>query len=418
MAVARPRTSALAFVVATALLTGACSGSAAPTSSPTSPPSKPAAPTSAPAAAASPAVASSPAAASAPSPAASPAAAVPSPAVVGSPSASGPVAIPTPLPPKSGQLETVRLAVSIPALSFSPVYIAEALGYFGAQGVKVDSTQLQSGGVAQKALVGGSVDMVESTSTDLAPAVSQGINLIAIQDTANMTNEVCGRKDFFAAKGITESSSLKDKMAALKGAAIGITSPGSNSDRVIRWLVEKYGGLNPDTDTQIIQVGSVSADAQGLDQNRIQAYVSSPPTCEINTASGNGMVLVKPSDVPEFKTFVLEVLYTTKDWAQQHQAAAKGVATAISMGNNFALKHPDQAIAMMQKQFDKVDPKAVDQAMRLTVLPAIPPDGKMTQAGWEGTISVLTESHQLDKPVDAKEGVLWTNQYIGDASVP
>ncbi len=45
-------------------------------------------------------------------------------------------------------------------------------------------------------------------------------------------------------------------------------------------------------------------------------------------------------------------------------------------------------------------------------------DGKMTEAMWKDTITTLVESGQIDKPLDAKEGLLWTNELIGNPTLP
>jgi NitT/TauT family transport system substrate-binding protein len=67
---------------------------------------------------------------------------------------------------------TVRLAESIPALSFAPLLVARDKDLFKQQGVDVQYTQLESGATALQALLGGSIDMVNSASTEVAAATS------------------------------------------------------------------------------------------------------------------------------------------------------------------------------------------------------------------------------------------------------
>ena len=388
-----------ATALAAALLAGCSAPSPAPTAAPAA---KPAA-TTAPAAAASSVVPASPALA------ASPVAAVPSPSA-----AAAPVAAAKP----SGPPLTVRIAQSTPAISFAPLIVARDLGYFEQQGVDLQFTELQSGATAQQALIGGNVNFTDSASSEVAASVSKGVPIIAVQNTILMTQEVCVRKDFADSKGITPSSPLKDRMAALKGATISITGPGSASDRGMRWLLQKYGGLDPNKDVQITQIGGSSAVVGAIEQNRIQAYLQSPPNCEVSAAKGITEVLVPPADVPEWQNYVHEVLYASNDWVTKNKEATTRTATAVSMGNNYMLQHPDESIAILQKEFKSVDPKIIEQVVRDTILPRITKDGKMTQAMWEATNTVLVESGQIAKPVDTKEGVLWTNEYIGNATVP
>lgn len=319
------------------------------------------------------------------------------------------------LPDASGELQTVRLAQSVPALSFAPLIVALDRNFFGYQGVKTEFVELQSGATALQAIVGGSIDLVDSASTEVASAVAKGTDIQAIQNTIMMTLQVCVRKDWAEKAGVTSDSPLADRMKALKGATIGITGPGAVSDKAMRYLLTKFGGLDPNTDTTITQVGGAAAMSGALDANQIQAFLLSPPNCA-NTKEGE--VLVEPADVDTFKNYTHEVLYGSKAWIESHKDLATKAATAISMGNNYILKYPDEALKILQAQFSKVDPEIIKNAFEKTILPQVKPDGKFDAAMWENTNTVLVDAGIIDKPVSTDEGTLWTNAYIGDASLP
>lgn len=324
--------------------------------------------------------------------------------------------VPAPAAAPPGQLQPVRIAQSIPALSFASLLVARDLKYFEAQGVELQFTELQSGATAQQALVGGSVDLTDSASTEIAAGVANGLPLIAIQNTAMQTLEVCVRKDLMDKAGVTASSSIQARMAALRGATIGITGPGAVSDRAMRWLLSKYGSLDPNTDAELVAISAGSM-STALEQNRIQAFLLSPPNCEV-ISPAIAVVLLKPTEVPEFKNYVHEVLYTSKDWLAKHADLATRTATALSMGNNYVLQHPAEAIALLQKDFASVPPQIVEQSMRDVILPQIPRDGRMNEEMWTATNTVLFESGLVKQALDIKEGALWTNQFIGNAQVP
>ena len=318
----------------------------------------------------------------------------------------------------SGNLPAVRIAQSVPTLSFAPLTVARDLGYFAKQGVKLEFTQLESGTTAQQALIGGSVDFVDSASTEVVAAEAKGAPVQAVEGTMKMTLEVCANKKWMDGKGVTPSSPLAQRMAAFKGATLGITGPGAVSDRAMRWLLQKYGKLNPDTDTTIVTTGS-SGLITGLEQGRLQGFIQSPPNCEVAAATtGAAEVLVKPGDVPEFGNYIHEVLYTTSTWASGHKDLAGKAATALAMGNNYLLQHPQEGTAVVQKAQSKVPPNIVQNAMKDTILPQIPKDGKMDENMWKATNTVLLESGMIKQALDVKEGKVWTNAYIGDAQVP
>jgi NitT/TauT family transport system substrate-binding protein len=319
------------------------------------------------------------------------------------------------LPNASGELQKVRLAQSVAVMSFAPLLIAYDRNFFGYNGLSVDFVTLQSGATALQAVIGGSIDLSDSASTEVVGAKAKGADLIAVQNTMMMTLQVCVRKDWAEAHGITPDSPLADRLKGLKGATIGITGPGAVSDRAFRYLLIKYGGLDPDVDTTFTQVGGGSAIPAAIDANQIQASLQSPPNCG---QTQNGEVLVEPGDVPTFKNYVHEVFYGNRDWIESHPDIVKKVATATSMGNNYILKYPDQALKILQDTFPKVDPAIIEQGFRNTILPQVTQDGKMTAEMWDNTNTVLLDAGIIDKPLSTEEGGLWTNEYIGDATLP
>ncbi|MGH3747757.1 MAG: ABC transporter substrate-binding protein, partial [Micromonosporaceae bacterium] len=213
------------------------------------------------------------------------------------------------------------------------------------------------------------------------------------------------------------SSELKDKVAALKGAKIAISGPGSASDRNMRWLVDKYAGLNPDKDVDMLQVGGAPAMSAALDRNQVQAFMLSAPNC---AQSKEGMVLSEPQDVPPFANYIHEVLYGTSEWVEENNSAATRVATAVAMGNNLLLNHTDVAIKMLQEQYSEVPPEVIEAAVKESIVPNVKANGTMNLSMWENTNKVLQEAGFIDEPLDTAEGTLWSNDYIrkDEAEVP
>src|SRR5687767_7708437 len=86
----------------------------------------------------------------------------------GSPGASGQTGeAPGPFESKTGDLPVVRMAQSVPQMAFAPLQVALHMNFFEYLGVRVEFVELQSGATARQALVGGSVDLVDSASTEV-----------------------------------------------------------------------------------------------------------------------------------------------------------------------------------------------------------------------------------------------------------
>jgi NitT/TauT family transport system substrate-binding protein len=321
-----------------------------------------------------------------------------------------------PYPSQKGKLPEVRVARSVPALSFAALDLAVAMNFFEYNGVKVKFTELEAGSTALQGLLGGSIDLVDSASVEMAASTDQGADVIALENTSMMTMQICVRKDWAAKKGVDETSDIKDRVRALKGAKIAISGPGSASDRNMRWLLKTYGGLNPDKDVDILQVGGAPAMSGALDENQVQAFMLSAPNC---AQSKDGMVLIQPQEVPQFANYIHEVLYGSRDWVEENAGTATRVATAVAMGNNFLLTHTDEAIKLLQKQYSKVDPEVIANAVKDSIIPNVKKHGLMDASMWKNTNKVLTEAGFIKEPLDVGEGQIWTNKYIrkGEAVV-
>jgi len=314
-----------------------------------------------------------------------------------------------PYPSQPGELRKAVVGQSIPALSFAALDVAQQMNFFGYLGVQVDYQQLQAGSTMLQAVSSGSVSIGDSASTEIATAAVKGLPLQAIENTINMTLQVCVRKAWADSHGVNATSPIEARVEALKGAKIAITGPGSVSDTIARWLLQKYTKLDPNTDVSLIQVGGAASFAPSLDSDRVQAFILSAPNCQ---QAKEGEVLIQPTEVPTFKDYTHEVLYVRSDWAKQNSDVTTRVATAVAMGNNFILKHPTQALEVLQKKYPQVPPSVVAKAFGDNILPNIRGDGKFSEEMWASTGQVLQEGGFIAKPLDVTEGAIWTNNYI------
>jgi NitT/TauT family transport system substrate-binding protein len=201
-------------------------------------------------------------------------------------------------------------------------------------------------------------------------------------------------------------------MGAWKGATLGITGANGAPDLVVRYLLRKYGHLTPDQDVKIVALGTVGAEVQAVSRGQIDGFLQSPPGCEQAVATGTAVNVLRPSRVSGFSQTPLGVVYTSKKWAQDHSEAMGRVANATAKGDAYAIQHPDETIAVLQKYFPGLNVDILRDAYTNVVVPAMTKNGKMNPAGWKNVSDVLVTSGSIKKPLDAKEGNLWTNSYI------
>lgn len=171
--------------------------------------------------------------------------------------------------PPLGKPEVANLRVAIPleATSYLPLYIA-AQKTWAQAGLNAQLISFRGDSELSQALAGGSVDIGVGSLTGL-------LNLI------NANQGVIGFYAGFNQAGFAwyAQPSIKD-WADTKGQAFGVSSFGSMTDALTRYVLNRHG-LKPEKDVNLIAVGSTISEFQALRSKRIGvAIISAPVTWE------------------------------------------------------------------------------------------------------------------------------------------
>ena len=190
---------------------------------------------------------------------------------------------PSASPGASGPPEKATLKVGVGGqgqLIYMPLTLGDQLGYFKAEGLTVDIQDLKGGAQALTALTGGSVDFVTGFYEHTIRTEAQGkfIEMISLFDlTPGLV--------LYVNKKHQDARSIKD-IANLK---IGITSAGSSTDEMVRYLF-KTNGLDPNT-AQTVAVGTGGSAVTALKNDQIQALVTVEPAASTIEQNGDGKAL-------------------------------------------------------------------------------------------------------------------------------
>jgi ABC-type nitrate/sulfonate/bicarbonate transport system substrate-binding protein len=320
------------------------------------------------------------------------------------------------------EMPEVSLMTAVPNFAFGAIWVAEQLKYFEEEGVRVKITPSPSGSVCLNAVVGRSVNFCASTSEGLVLARVEGAPAMAIQaHNRAMTLSIVLRKPIVDKLGLTRESPIGARLSALTQlGTIGATGPGAASEQIIKFLVKKAGAIA--TILKFVYIGAPELPA-ALMNNVIDAYALSPPSAEITEPSGKGYVLIPlgKGEVPELTDYPYEVLMVRPDYVEANPKIATAVARAISRGGALFRTKPEAAKAALRAHRlftpDKLD-NAVFELSYSTVVNAMPAWGTMNAAGWQKVINFATGAgivKDLSQAPSNKEGVLWTNKYVGKA---
>ncbi len=158
---------------------------------------------------------------------------------------------------------------------------ASAAGFFERARVKVVSNA-SNRGTNIAALAGSGVDVVLGDPGEAMRGKGSGMAIKTFIQTVNKyASNVVIKKSVLEKLGVSESSPVDRKIAALKGLRLGTTGPGAAPDALFRWLAVT-GGMNPNSDMRLVTIqGGGPGMLAGLQQDVIDGFCLSSPTSDL-----------------------------------------------------------------------------------------------------------------------------------------
>ena len=321
---------------------------------------------------------------------------------------------------RAQELSEVTLVTAVPNMSFSAIWAAEQLRFFEEEGVRATVATAGGGAPCVAAVVGRSADFCATSSDGLILAQLQGAPLIAVQaHNRNVTLSITVNKEIVDRAGLTRESPLEDRLKLLTQLhTIGVTSPGAVSHQIFKFLISKVGG-DPDK-LKFAFLGGAQLPA-ALINNVVQAFAQSPPSAEITEAAGRGYVLIPLArgELPELTDYPFEVLVARSDVIESKPAVTRAVCRAISRAGALIRNDPQKAKAALRahRLFSpgRLEEGVFELAFSM-IESAIPEWGNMTEEGWQKVIDFSSGAGIIDasaQGVSAREGLLWTNEFVG-----
>jgi NitT/TauT family transport system substrate-binding protein len=155
--------------------------------------------------------------------------------------------------------------VHLPGFSTSslPFLIADELGFYREEGIRIEFTRIQTGSGIQ-ALVAGAVDVSQIVGPTTLAAIVGGAPLKVVT--------VFNDKPTFKLYVKKQFKSFAD----LKGAKLGSTTPGSTNDRLLKVVLDK-NGLDWRKDLSLIYIGLSEVMLKSLQSGAIDGTSLTPP---------------------------------------------------------------------------------------------------------------------------------------------
>ena len=325
------------------------------------------------------------------------------------------------LPTLASAQQSVRIAQGFASLSFLPLWGARALNTFAPEGLT--ATVLNSPGgdpAALAALDAGDADLAAVGTESALRAVAKGQPFEVVYNLmSKVTLELVVAPSLLEKAGVKASDPLEKRIAALKGATVGVAAVGGTQETAARWLAAK-GGLDPKTDIKIAQVGGPVALQAALENKRIDAFVLSPPEGYLAAKSGAGAILVSlGDDFPLLAHQPYLVLVAKKPIDDKASELIAKTVRAMQAASTALVKEPEPTAEAIQKQFfAKADPAAIVAAVK-AMNSGVADGGRLDVKAFENQFVFSKEvgtAFGKDFDAAASENDLWTNQFVERAS--
>jgi NitT/TauT family transport system substrate-binding protein len=257
-------------------------------------------------------------------------------------------------------------------INFAAPHVALDKGFWRDEGLDVDLVNITHGaptGIAS--MIKGDALMAFTGGPSVVKPLTQGAPLqLLVTVGQGYSVELTGTEKFLKDKGITDSSSVEDKVRALRGAKLGYDAPGGSMDQFYRYVLDE-NGLDADKDTTMIALNNPAGLLAALARGSIDVMAGSPPAGVTAEFQDAGKLFLKPAEVPGLKDYPYLIGSTTKKALTDHADQLTGVIRGLSKAFAFIKANPDEAKTIVRKGFPDMKPEAFDAAFA-DVVPVIP----------------------------------------------
>ncbi|GAA0523176.1 ABC transporter substrate-binding protein [Deinococcus depolymerans] len=281
-----------------------------------------------------------------------------------------------------------------PDVQFTPFYVADRLGYFGAEGLKVT---YQHGYVSQllPLLLQGKLDFVVGDPEDAIFARNQGADVRYVM-TMYQKNPVT----VFSLSPLTGAASLKGK-------SVGIPGPFGSSYHAIQALLDS-ADLTEGRDVRLNSIGFTQVDA--VRAGRVDAAVGYSNNDVLQLARTGGKRVYTLDISGAYPMVGVGLIGTGKSLSGD---LAKKVVRASQRGLKFTVADPARAFKVAQPVFGASG--SLDVLKASTPLMTGPYSrangiGSMDPAAWTKAVAALVKQGKL--PAGAKATDYYTNAFI------
>ena len=296
-------------------------------------------------------------------------------------------------------VKKVKMTIPVIAHSMLPVFLAQNKNYFAEEKLEVEVNSTNGGGPDIRALIAGDVDFSFTTGDNVILAHQEGKKLTMVMSGLNkLFINWAMHKDAAKSKGIVESTPLAEKIKALKGMTIGVTNAGALTSHLASFVVRK-AGLNPQSDVNVVPVGSGPTWLAALENRKVDVALTAPPTPDMAISRGFAMLFINNAkgEDPSISEFLMENLIVRPETATKDADTVRRMVRALTRANQWALKStPEQVAEALKPSMTTIAADLLLSGVK-AVLPTLSGDGRTSEKSVQITQDILEQAGILKK---------------------
>ena len=266
---------------------------------------------------------------------------------------------------RAGDARPITIAIGGYTFAYLPLLVATASGFMKTEGLDVSLINTGGGTNTMAAMLGGSVDVAGLVMSDVILAVAKGqkINAIAPLMSQYASDAVISKKAADKV-GLAPNLSLAERMSRLKGLTLAISSRGSGTDKIWRYLLP-LGGLDPEKDVSLTVV-KLDQMYPALHSGQIDGFNTTAPANNQAVEDGLAVWAARPSqgEVPGIENFLYTVLCARPDYLDKNGETAAALVRGMTKGSELIKRDPDAAgQALHNKYFAQTSVELIKHAV-------------------------------------------------------
>jgi NitT/TauT family transport system substrate-binding protein len=273
-------------------------------------------------------------------------------------------------PASAQQLTPFRVGISDAVNTVLPVWMAEAGGFYAANGLKVEIVNMGGGSRGAKELQAGKIDLMRVGMSSVVQANRAGGDLRLIASMSNVIRFV-----------IAVAPDVKTA-ADLKGGVIGVSTFGSESDSTVTLALQRFGMTR--ADVQVKEYGGGSKRLAAVRAGEIKATAINEPTT--SQAHEQGVHILIDLAAEKIPWLFSGVVVRRSDLKERRELAMRFLRAVIE-GNYLALTDAARAKEVLARELKVKNPKIIDISYE-DFRAQSPPDMTISMPGVENVLKI------------------------------